>query len=100
MIPSTIVKIWRGAIFNEGQWQLSIDTYERYNNDYEAANSLVHFIMSQAYLKLGKLKLSQDYIERAIVFKTPELHQEYLQLATVYVRQEDYRNAFYATKRD
>jgi tetratricopeptide (TPR) repeat protein len=85
--------------FNEGQWQLSIDTYERYNNDYEAANSLVHFIMSQAYLKLGKLKLSQDYIERAIVFKTPELHQEYLQLATVYVRQEDYRNAFYATKR-
>ena len=55
--------------------------------------------MSQAYLKLGKLDLAQDYIERSIAFKTPELHQEYLQLATIYVRQEDYKNAFYATKK-
>jgi tetratricopeptide (TPR) repeat protein len=87
------------SYFNDRQWQLAIDNYERYNSDYEEANSLVHFIMSQAYLKLGKLELAQDYIERAIAFKTPELDQEFLQLATVYVRQGDYKNAFYATKR-
>jgi tetratricopeptide (TPR) repeat protein len=87
------------SYFNDRQWQLSIDNYEWYNRDYEEGNSQVHFIMSQAYLKLGKLDLAQDYIERSIVFKTPELHQEYLQLATIYVRQEDYKNAFYATKK-
>lgn len=87
------------SYFNDGQWQLAIDNYEIYNRDYEEGNSLVHFVMSQAYLKLGKLKLAQDYIERSILFKTPELHQEYLQLATVYARQEDYKNAFYATKK-
>jgi tetratricopeptide (TPR) repeat protein len=87
------------SYFNDRQWQLAIDNYERYNSDYEEADSLVHFIMSQAYLKLGKLELAQDYIERAIAFKTPELDQEFLQLATVYVRQGDYKNAFYATKR-
>jgi tetratricopeptide (TPR) repeat protein len=87
------------SYFNDRQWQLAIDNYERYNSDYEKADSLVHFIMSQAYLKLGKLELAQDYIERAIAFKTPELDQEFLQLATVYVRQGDYKNAFYATKR-
>ncbi|MEN8901103.1 MAG: tetratricopeptide repeat protein [Nonlabens sp.] len=87
------------SYFYNGQWQLAIDNYELYNRDYEEGNSLVHFVMSQAYLKLGKLKLAQDYIERSIAFKTPELHQEYLQLAAVYARQEDYKNAFYATKK-
>ncbi|MFT5925426.1 MAG: putative Zn-dependent protease [Rubritalea sp.] len=87
------------SYFNDRQWQLAIVNYEGYNRDYEEGNSQVHFIMSQAYLKLGKLDLAQDYIERSIAFKTPELHQEYLQLATIYVRQEDYKNAFYATKK-
>jgi predicted Zn-dependent protease len=87
------------SYFNDRQWQLAIDNYEGYNQDYEEGNSQVYFIMSQAYLKLGMLDLAQSYIEQSIAFKTPELHQEYLQLATIYVRQQDYKNAFYATKK-
>jgi tetratricopeptide (TPR) repeat protein len=87
------------SYFNNQQWQRAIDNYEIYNNDYEDTNSMVHFVMSQAYLRLNKLELGKDYIEHFIVFKTPALDQEYLQLAAVYVRLKDYKNAFYATKK-
>lgn len=87
------------SYFNNQQWQLAIDNYEIYNSDYEDTNSLVYFVMSQAYLRLNKLELAKDYIERSIVFKTPLLDQEYLQLAAVYARLKDYKNAFYATKK-
>lgn len=87
------------SYFNDQQWQRAIDNYEIYNRDYEDKNSLIYFIMSKAYLQLNKFAQAQDHIEKSIQFKTPELHQEYLQLATIYVRNEDYKNAFYATKK-
>ncbi|OUS21611.1 hypothetical protein A9Q93_00495, partial [Nonlabens dokdonensis] len=87
------------SYFNDQQWQLAIENYEKYNRDYEDKNSLIYFIMSKAYLQLDQLEQAQDHIEQSIQFKTPELHQEYLQLATVYVRLGDFKNAFYATKK-
>ena len=87
------------SYFNDQQWQLAIENYEKYNRDYEDKNSLIYFIMSKAYLQLDQLEQAQNHIEQSIQFKTPELHQEYLQLATVYVRLGDFKNAFYATKK-
>jgi tetratricopeptide (TPR) repeat protein len=87
------------AYFNDGQWEKSIENNLRYLEDYEEKNSAVCFFISQAYLKLGKLDMAQDYIERTIEIRTPELDQEFLQLATVYSRKKDWKNTFYAMKR-
>lgn len=86
------------SYLNDSQWQLAVDNYKIYNEVYEDGNSLIYFNMSRAYLKLGELDLAQQCIESSIAFKTPELHQEFLQLATIYVKKGDYKNAFYATK--
>ncbi|WP_124978775.1 tetratricopeptide repeat protein [Nonlabens xiamenensis] len=87
------------SYFQNQNWEKAVEQFLIYLEDYEEKDAGVHFLISQAYLRLGKIKLAQDYIERSIALKTPVLDQEFLQLATVYSHQEDFKNAYYAVKK-
>jgi tetratricopeptide (TPR) repeat protein len=87
------------AYYNIAAYEQSLQQYELFLKDYNDKDPAAHFVMSKCYLSLGRLDEAQDYIERAIVFKTPVLDQEYLQLASVYANKKDLKNTYYALKK-
>jgi tetratricopeptide (TPR) repeat protein len=87
------------AYYSISEYQKSLEQYEMFQQDYDAKDPVVNFMMSKCYLGLRQLDNAQDFIERAIVFKTPRLDQEFLQLASVYANKEDLKNTLYALKR-
>ncbi len=87
------------AYFAANEHEKSNENYERFLQDYDDKDPQVYFMMSKNYLALNELESAQDYIERSIVFKTPNLAQEYLQLSSVYANKKDLKNALAALRK-
>ncbi|MGB3590430.1 MAG: tetratricopeptide repeat protein [Nonlabens sp.] len=87
------------SYFHEGKLDESLKNYERFLADYNDRDHDVYFMISKIFTRQNKLSKAQDYIERAIVFKTPRFDQEYLQLASIYALKKDYKNAYHALKK-
>ena len=87
------------AYYSIAEYEKSLEQYELFQQDYDEKDPVVNFMMSKCYLSLRELDKAQDFIERAIAFKTPRLDQEYLQLASVYANKKDLKNTLYALKR-
>jgi tetratricopeptide (TPR) repeat protein len=87
------------ALYNLSEYQKSLEQYEIFQSDYDEKDPIINFMMSKCYMKLNQLDKAQDFIERAIVFKTPILDQEYLQLASIYALKKDYKNTLGALKK-
>ncbi|ARN78223.1 hypothetical protein BST97_09590 [Nonlabens spongiae] len=87
------------AYFAANDHEKSNENYEKFLQDYDDKDPQVYFMMSKNYLALNEFELAQDYIERAIVFKTPNLAQEYLQLSSVYANKKDLKNALAALRK-
>jgi tetratricopeptide (TPR) repeat protein len=87
------------AFYSIAEYEKSLEQYEKYQQDYDEKEPAINFMMSKCYLSLRKLDQAMDFIERAIVFKTPILDQEYLQLASIYANKKDLKSTLYALKR-
>ena len=87
------------AYFAANDHEKSNENYEKFLQDYDDKDPQVYFMMSKNFLALNEYELAQDYIERAIVFKTPNLAQEYLQLSSVYANKKDLKNALAALRK-
>lgn len=87
------------AFYNVSEYQESLEQYEIFQRDYDEKDPMVNFMMSKCYMKLNQLDEAKNYVERAIVFKTPVLDQEYLQLASIYALKKDYKNTLKALEK-
>ena len=86
------------AFFSNLEYEKALENYEQFLVDYDDKDPTVYFMMSKCFLNQNQLDKAQDYIERAIVFKTPNLAQEYLQLASIYANKKDLKNTLAALK--
>jgi MoCo/4Fe-4S cofactor protein with predicted Tat translocation signal len=80
------------------QWKKALEHFDLFLNEYDDKDAGIYFMKSQAHLKLREYDKAQDAIENSIAIRRPALHQEYLQLATVMARQEDFKATFEAMK--
>ncbi|WP_397301553.1 tetratricopeptide repeat protein [Nonlabens ulvanivorans] len=86
------------SYYSTSQYEKSIENYKVYVEEYNDKEASVFFNMSVAYMRIEKYTESIEAIEKAIAIRRPVLDKEYVQLAAVYARNEDIRNAFYALK--
>ncbi len=90
------LKILALSYFQFKEWDKSIQSIDRYLDQYDSKNSELYFVKSQAHLRLQQYEAAQDAIEYSILYKRPSIAQEYLQMAAIKGAQEDYKGTFEA----
>ncbi len=82
------------SYFQSNNWEKALENINIYIEQYDNSSSEMYFVKSQAHSRLYQYDEALDAIEYSILYKRPDIHKEYVQMATIKAAQQDFKGTF------